>query len=648
MSMVWTRSFHHRGTEITEAIMRGLLCVASAPLWRCSALLIALALAPVALSQTAPAGNEHPDVERVSEHARELPSPFGTPDLSRLNQLLRAPEQWTYAELAREVETDAAGAARAKRELAEAVDLAPLRDLAVSHNGRIKILDTLARGTIRSMTGRTRYADPMPAGGTTGDKEDGKLDHYKYDPLFTLLDVIIDPAYYADRPLIGVEYLPLRREMLEMAFDDERQADLWLRFARVSPLMALQLAPAIQDRLLRQGQAADPYRKALNSISIALDEYQFSSANMLLVAPQAPHDPYRHISTLPREHPARAAALALGAAWRAGDAPGVNAAAAALAEALPAISPEVYPGSRRGLELTYNEVKPFEWGMWLYLGSFVSLVLAFGTGRRWLVFVGLGFLALALGFHGFGFITRSVLAERLAIQNQFESMTGLSFFAAIVASGIMALRRQWLFGAAAAAVGFMVLTAATQTGIPGQEIGREAAILNTSVLLKYHVTTVLASYGLISLGFVASLFYLVAHFGAKSAAPDDEAFHLAAHALGDDGAAGGRAKTRARLLADLDTAQLTLLQLAFWTLGVGILLGAWWADHSWGRWWAFDPKETWALITWIIYLIVIHVRHAAPARKGLVTAILSVVGFFMMIWTYFGVNLLLPGLHAYA
>ena len=98
---------------------------------------------------------------------------------------------------------------------------------------------------------------------------------------------------------------------------------------------------------------------------------------------------------------------------------------------------------------------------------------------------------------------------------------------------------------------------------------------------------------------------------------------------------------------DLDTAQMIILQLAFWTLGVGILLGAWWADHSWGRWWAFDPKETWALITWIVYLIVIHVRFGAR-NKALVTAWLSVAGFIVMLWTYFGVNLLLPGLHAYA
>jgi ABC-type transport system involved in cytochrome c biogenesis permease subunit len=94
---------------------------------------------------------------------------------------------------------------------------------------------------------------------------------------------------------------------------------------------------------------------------------------------------------------------------------------------------------------------------------------------------------------------------------------------------------------------------------------------------------------------------------------------------------------------------MTVLQLAFWGLGVGILLGAWWADHSWGRWWAFDPKETWALITWIIYLIVVHIRVALTGpKRALVTAWLSVLGFIVMLWTYFGVNLLLPGLHAYA
>jgi len=193
----------------------------------------------------------------------------------------------------------------------------------------------------------------------------------------------------------------------------------------------------------------------------------------------------------------------------------------------------------------------------------------------------------------------------------------------------------------------MVLITATQTGIPGEHIEREAAILNTSILLKYHVTTVLVSYSLITLGFVCSVFYLGTYYMAKLRRPAAGLATVGGAAVmtggGEAAGAGGE-----RTLVDLDRAQMIVLQLAFWTLGVGILLGAWWADHSWGRWWAFDPKETWALITWIVYLIVIHVRLTTGKDRGLVTAWLSVLGFIAMLWTYFGVNLLLPGLHAYA
>ncbi len=223
-------------------------------------------------------------------------------------------------------------------------------------------------------------------------------------------------------------------------------------------------------------------------------------------------------------------------------------------------------------------------------------------------------------------------------------MTGLSLGATLVGTVIMLWRRQWLFGAAAAGVGFMVLITATQTAIPGQVIEREAPILNTSVLLKYHVTTVLVSYGLISLGFMVSLFYLGTYYWMKlKAAPKGTALA----AMPGGGAAGGFTEVSAaalgldedapkgpqRVLADLDKAQMIVLQLAFWGLGVGILLGAWWADHSWGRWWAFDPKELWALITWIVYLIVVHVRVAGVKDRGYWTAVLSVVGFLVMLWT---------------
>ncbi len=585
--------------------------------------MVLLAMAPFStLAQTAPAGNAHPESHAVSEEGAALPNAFG--------QVLM-PSPFDTAR---------------KLDFASKVDLSPLRGVAVLHNGRVKILDTLARETVSSVVGRKKYFDTVHADGAKPKNE-------SYDPLFTWLDLVIDPAYYLDRPLIHINYLPLRRAFLEAAFPgDSAKQERWMKLTRITPVIAQQFGPDLEE----QHAFEEPYRAAFSRVRSAMALVAESRANWYVIAPESPDLPWHHLAELPADHPARVAAAALGSAWRAGDAPGVSAAAIALASELPKINPSLYPTDRARLELVYNRTNAFEWGYWLYTLSFVTLILAFGTGRKWLVATGIATLFAAVAMHGFGFILRCLIAERFAIQNQFESMTGLSLFATVAGLAIMLVRRQWLFGAAAAGVGCLVLITATQTGIPGKHIEREAAILNTSVLLKYHVTTVLVSYGLISLGCIVSCFYLAVHYaralgGVKAAATGADA--MAAIALNTDPAGAPSPEAapetaHARTLKDLDTAQMTVLQLAFWTLGVGILLGGWWADHSWGRWWAFDPKETWALVTWIIYLIVIHLRFTTGRNRALVTAWLSVVGFIVMLWTYFGVNLLLPGLHAYA
>ena len=90
-----------------------------------------------------------------------------------------------------------------------------------------------------------------------------------------------------------------------------------------------------------------------------------------------------------------------------------------------------------------------------------------------------------------------------------------------------------------------------------------------------------------------------------------------------------------------------ILQLAFWVLGAGIVFGAVWADMSWGRPWGWDPKETFALVTWIVYLVVLHVRLVTP-HKAWWTAVLAFVGFFVMLFNWIGVNFFFVGLHSYA
>jgi len=611
---------------------------------------LVLVLASVAMAQTGPQGNTHPEPEAVQASGEALPNPFGAP----------VPPETDGRTLR--------GRVRDKVQFAREVDLGPLRDLAVFHGTRVKILDTLARETVGTLVGRDAYEEQLPS-----TEDEAGIEH-EFDPLFTMLDLVIDPMHYADRPLIHIGYLPLRREFVERSLpipagatpsEAESIESAWdraLRLTRISPIMVNDHI----EEIVREFELSDPHRQAIRKLNRSIRLWNEASANLLVIAPDSPSDSWHHLAEdYPPASQARAIALEFGAAWRDRDASRVNELSRELASILPTINSEQYPGGRRALELAYNRADAFTWGYWLYALALVTLLLAFGTARRWLMVTGVSVLGLAVGMHAFGFVSRCVIAERFAIQNQFESMTGVSLFASLVAIGLLVWKRQALFGAAAAATGFLVLITATETGIPGSSIGREAAILNTSVLLKYHVTTVLTSYGLISLGFVLSLFYLVAHYARRVRAAEAVVPVLSAATAPGGGSPGtvwagggdagpghaaegsGVSTSPTRLLRDLDKATMIVLQLAFWTLGVGVLLGAWWADHSWGRWWAFDPKETWALVTWIIYLIVIHVRFVAGDR-GLVTAWLSVLGFIVMLWTYFGVNLLLPGLHAYA
>ena len=85
----------------------------------------------------------------------------------------------------------------------------------------------------------------------------------------------------------------------------------------------------------------------------------------------------------------------------------------------------------------------------------------------------------------------------------------------------------------------------------------------------------------------------------------------------------------------------------FALLSISIVLGAIWAEQAWGRYWSWDPKETWALITWIIYAVYLHV-HRTREWRGNAARWMVIGGFVLVLFTFFGVNYLLPGLHSYA
>jgi len=100
-------------------------------------------------------------------------------------------------------------------------------------------------------------------------------------------------------------------------------------------------------------------------------------------------------------------------------------------------------------------------------------------------------------------------------------------------------------------------------------------------------------------------------------------------------------------LRHLDEFNYQMIVFGFLWLSLGIITGSVWANSAWGTYWSWDPKETWSLITWLVYAALLHAR-SMQGWRGKRVAWLSVAGFGCVLFTYFGVNFLLSGLHSYA
>lgn len=141
--------------------------------------------------------------------------------------------------------------------------------------------------------------------------------------------------------------------------------------------------------------------------------------------------------------------------------------------------------------------------------------------------------------------------------------------------------------------------------------------------LTAHVITAIAAYGAFSIAFATALLTLI-----KLRSEDPEASGLIPAA------------------SKLDRSTYGLISFGFVFQSLLLITGAVWAEEAWGRWWGWDPKETWALITWFIYAIYLH-GYTRWSLEGSKSAIFSIIGFAAMIFTMFGVSYLLGGMHAY-
>lgn len=393
-----------------------------------------------------------------------------------------------------------------------------------------------------------------------------------------------------------------------------------------------------------------------------------------------------------------AAVSGLQDAWGRHDGPATQQHVNTLVALLPTIVPERYPSSaKRHVEVLYNKLYKLTLpGAALYFVAFVLFIMAAYSGsgglRRW----GVGFMVLGLLLHTVGIGVRWWLDQKstgswfysIPIKNQFESVMFSAWFGMLVGLVLEVWKKKSLFGAAAAFVGWMSLIALfTVPYVFGKDIGNEIGRVN-GILMSYwlyiHVTLATASYALIGMSFLLGVWWLVRYLMAPRDVRAMSARLLSADAVEEDmkpeslvlafaptpqlagvgprhlsapASGGAIARDAAKApssvesvraaLARLDACNLVILQLAFWILAVAIVCGAVWADVSWGRPWGWDPKETFALVTWMVYLVILHVRLVTK-HKAFWTAVLCVIGFFIMLFNWVGVNYFLVGLHSYA
>jgi cytochrome c-type biogenesis protein CcsB len=212
--------------------------------------------------------------------------------------------------------------------------------------------------------------------------------------------------------------------------------------------------------------------------------------------------------------------------------------------------------------------------------------------------------------------TRSVKISFLAMTNTYES---LIFFAGIIAAILFVYRLRargrtlpfLVFSGTLLPILFLAI--ASSPTIPKEALPPIPALRSHWLLL--HVSFSFIGESFFAFAFAASVYYLVVRSDEK------------------------------RKTADRITYTSIGIGYPIFTVGA-LIFGAVWAQYAWGRYWGWDPKETWALVTWLIYTGYLHSRFIVKLR-GRTSAVLSIVGFCFTMFTFFGVNYLLSGLHSY-
>lgn len=485
--------------------------------------------------------------------------------------------------------------------------------LAVQDGGRRKPIDTFAREALIKITGRSSYTD-----------QTGK----HWEPEDFVLSAMLETHDWKNEPMVLVSFGKLKEQI-----GLEKTARRF-SFAQLSGSGELQRLTNEAHALKRAEKPLDRLQQEALSVGDRLGLFARmidGSALLVVPAPEKETDPWllpdpSVAGTYYNEAqfaPAFGQLQSMATAYAQADSFAFGRSANQLRQNLRALSPRIYPKeSNLRLENFYNHFQGFYRAIWLYGLAFIVLLVAHLRGRgRLLRNIGVVIAICALCFHATGIVLRCIIAGRPPVTNMYESIIWVSFAASFFGMIFFARYQTSIYLLASLPVTLTALLLVHQMPIAmPSSIDPLVPVLRDNFWLTVHVLTITLSYAAFALAMGFGHILLWRYAWNPRATRADAPMHFWLYRV---------------------------LQLGVLLLAAGTILGGVWANYSWGRFWGWDPKETWALIALLCYITTLHGRLAGWwTQFGLVVA--SVVCFLAVLMAWYGVNFVLgKGLHSY-
>jgi cytochrome c-type biogenesis protein CcsB len=483
--------------------------------------------------------------------------------------------------------------------------------LAVQEGGRRKPVDTFAKESLIRLTGRSTYTD-----------KNGR----KWQPNDFVLSALLETRDWKSEPMVLISSGQL---IDRLGLDKTHRRFSFAQLAASAELQRLtneaQALKRAEKPLDRVQQEALSVSDRLNLLVRAMD----GSALLIVPAPPSETDPWVDPSGWSKYYaeaqfaPVQAQLQTIVNAYLNGDGFSFSRAANQLRENLRALSPSIYPQERQlRLEYFYNHFQSFYRAIWCYGIALVILIAAHLRKRgRALQNIGVVIALTGLAFQASGIVMRCMIAGRPPVTNMYESIIWVSFAVSLFGMIFFARYRAPVYLLAALPVTLVALLLVHQMPVAmPSSIDPLVPVLRDNFWLTVHVLTITLSYAAFALAMGFGHILLWRYARNPAAARADAPMHFWLYRV---------------------------LQLGVLLLAAGTILGGVWANYSWGRFWGWDPKETWALIALLCYIVALHGRLAGWwTRFGL--AVASVVCFLAVLMAWYGVNFVLgKGLHSY-